>query len=216
MRRGAPPGGVEGTEPMIQDGWVCRACWKPNRPGDDRCYVCKTPRGEQANVEAGSQKHMADATWKLKGRLDTELSIVALIVSWPMWLSGVLGMIAAVLTFILALVAGDRVDQSGTSVRLVLGITAAVIAIFAALWIFVSRSVRRHARWAYVIAILTFGLASLPSLLGFVSVPAQLDVPEWYTTLETILEWVYLVLALLAALLLIASFMRSDQERVPA
>jgi hypothetical protein len=26
------------------DGWVCRACWKSNRPQDPVCYRCKTPR----------------------------------------------------------------------------------------------------------------------------------------------------------------------------
>jgi hypothetical protein len=26
-------------------GWICRVCWKPNRPQDVACYKCKTPRG---------------------------------------------------------------------------------------------------------------------------------------------------------------------------
>jgi hypothetical protein len=25
--------------------WICRVCWKPNRPQDAACYKCKTPRG---------------------------------------------------------------------------------------------------------------------------------------------------------------------------
>lgn len=32
------------------DGWVCRACWKPNRQRDERCYVCKVPRRAEAAV----------------------------------------------------------------------------------------------------------------------------------------------------------------------
>lgn len=32
------------------DGWVCRACWKPNRQRDTRCYVCKVPRRADAAV----------------------------------------------------------------------------------------------------------------------------------------------------------------------
>jgi len=35
------------------DGWVCKACWKSNRPQDPVCYRCKTPRGaDEATVDA--------------------------------------------------------------------------------------------------------------------------------------------------------------------
>lgn len=34
-------------------GWVCKVCWKWNRPEDDPCYKCRSPRGitEDAEVE---------------------------------------------------------------------------------------------------------------------------------------------------------------------
>ena len=35
------------------DAWICKACWKPNRPQDAACYRCKTPReADEAEVEA--------------------------------------------------------------------------------------------------------------------------------------------------------------------
>lgn len=35
------------------DGWICKACWKSNRPKDPVCYRCKTPRhADDATVEA--------------------------------------------------------------------------------------------------------------------------------------------------------------------
>ena len=35
------------------DGWVCKACWKSNRPKDPVCYRCKTPRdADDDTVEA--------------------------------------------------------------------------------------------------------------------------------------------------------------------
>jgi hypothetical protein len=35
------------------DGWTCKACWKSNRPKDQVCYRCKTPRdADDATVEA--------------------------------------------------------------------------------------------------------------------------------------------------------------------
>jgi hypothetical protein len=38
-------------------GWVCKVCWKWNRPEDDPCFRCKSPRGvsdaaDEAEVEA--------------------------------------------------------------------------------------------------------------------------------------------------------------------
>ncbi len=35
-------------------GWVCKVCWKWNRPQDDPCFKCKSPRGvtDDAEVEA--------------------------------------------------------------------------------------------------------------------------------------------------------------------
>ena len=41
---------------MIEGGWVCRACWRANRPQDSKCYRCTTPRDLQATVVAGSLK----------------------------------------------------------------------------------------------------------------------------------------------------------------
>src|SRR4026209_2650270 len=37
---------------MFEDGWTCRACWKPNRDRDPVCLRCKTPReADDAEVE---------------------------------------------------------------------------------------------------------------------------------------------------------------------
>jgi cell shape-determining protein MreD len=42
------------------DGWVCKACWKSNRPQDPVCYRCKTPRdADDETVEA--QRAAAEA-----------------------------------------------------------------------------------------------------------------------------------------------------------
>jgi uncharacterized membrane protein len=37
---------------MFEDGWTCRACWKPNRDRDLVCLRCNTPReADDAEVE---------------------------------------------------------------------------------------------------------------------------------------------------------------------
>jgi len=197
---------------VFQDGWVCRACWKPNRPGDDRCYRCKTPREEQLAVQPGSLKERATPGWEKAGRADLDLGILAAIVAWPMWLSGVLLIAFAVFGAFLALIAGDRVTSDGMSTRLVFVIAAAVFVVLGMLWIFISRSVRRQARWAYAIAILVYGVPSFLSLLF--PVPAALqEQTDLAVAVDTVLQWVYLVLAFMAALLLGASFIRPDNAQ---
>lgn len=159
---------------MFPDGWICRACWKPNRPSDDRCYMCKTPREQQVVVEAGSLRERTDPTWKKRRRLDANLGLVAAIVSWPMWLSGALSILTGFFAAFVALIAGDRVDPSGNSVRLVMLITAVVLVLTGMLAIFVSRSIRRQARWAYALAILVYGVPAVVALLASVPLPADM------------------------------------------
>ena len=198
---------------MFPDGWICRACWKPNRAGDDRCYACKTPREEQLVVEAGSKKEAIQPGIEKRNRLDSDLGIVAILVAWPMWISGVLLLISAAFTLFLALIVGDRVSPEGISARLILIIVAVVTVLIGMLYIFVSRSVRRQARWAYAIAFLGYGVPSFISLMWSVPVPAEVGLPDWYVTLEFVLQWVYLVLGLMALMLLAASFMRDDEPQ---
>lgn len=201
--------------PVFKDGWVCRACWKSNRPEDYRCYRCKTPREEQLAVEPGSLKARATPGWQKAGRMDLDLGILAFLVAWPMWLSGVLAFIFAVFAGLLALVAGDRVDDLGNSVRLVMVITTIVLVLFGMLWIFVSRSVRRQARWAYAIAILVYLVPALLSLLFPVPPAIQDQLPDWALAVDTVLQWAYLILGLMAVLLLATSFMRHGDAREP-
>jgi hypothetical protein len=114
---------------------------------------------------------------------------------------------------VLALLASERVDPDGMSRRVVLVITAAVIVVVGMLFIFISRSVRRQARWAYAIAILGYGVPALASLLYRVPDEIRAQIPDWSLTANAVVQWVYLVLAFMAALLLGASFMRPDSAQ---
>lgn len=42
--------------PTSDDAWICRVCWKPNRPQDTTCYKCKSPRGLTADEAAEAVK----------------------------------------------------------------------------------------------------------------------------------------------------------------
>jgi hypothetical protein len=128
-----------------------------------------------------------------------------------MWLSGVFLMALAVFAALIALISGERVDALGNSVRTVMVITTAVSAVLGALFIFISRSVRRLARWAYAVAILLYGVPALLWLLAPLPAALEAQIPDWSLALSGILEWVYLILAFMAVLLLAASFMRHDE-----
>jgi hypothetical protein len=42
-------------------GWVCKVCWKWNRPEDDPCYKCKTARGVTDETEVEAQRKALEA-----------------------------------------------------------------------------------------------------------------------------------------------------------
>ena len=187
---------------MIQGDWICRACWKSNRPGDDRCYRCKTPREAQVEVAPGSMKEQIAPGYQMRGRMDTDMSLLAMLVAWPMWLFGWIGIIGGVFAGIGGLVGGNSENA------LISVVVATVLIVVGVIYIFLSRSVRRHARWAYAITAIVYLLPSAPALLGIVEVPAGVVVPDWYLNVQTILAIVYIVLGLGAVFLLITSFIR--------
>lgn len=191
---------------MIPGAWICRACWKSNRPEDERCYRCKTPREDQLAVEAGSSKEQTTPGTKLRGRMDAQFGLLAILVGLPMWLSAwtlIAGSVLLLIYGVLELLSGDVASALAAVV------IAAVIVLVAMLWRFVSRSVRRHARWAYAVAAILYLLPSAPLLLGLVELPREAAaLPDWYFTVQTAITIVYLLLGVCAVFLLITSFIR--------
>jgi hypothetical protein len=201
---------------MFKDSWVCRACWKPNRAGDNRCYRCKTPRDAQASVEAGSLKEKADPAWQLRGRLDAQFPLVAYLLSWPFRISGVLSIVSGVLIFLIGLLADTSVDPTfmGIPPNVMIGLIGLAVIIIGALQLFVGRSIQRFARWAYVLALLTTVPYSFPTLLGLVEVPPSAG--DGAATASLIGAWIYFALAVMAAFLLVTSFVPRREPRPEA
>jgi hypothetical protein len=192
---------------VFNDGWVCRACWKPNRPSDERCYRCKTPRDQQATVEAGTLRAVAEPGGATEGRLDAQFPLLAFLVSWPLRAAGAAAIGGGILVFLGAMLSrGEGAPPVfGMDARMFLGLLGFGFFVFGSLQIYVARSVQRFARWAYAIA-LVFALAgSLPRLLGLVQMPAQFA--GGASTVWLGLAVVYAALAVMAVFLLAASFM---------
>lgn len=194
---------------MFEDGWVCRACWKPNRAQDDRCFRCKTPRDQQAQVEAGSQVAKIRPGAHLEGRLDAEIPVLAMLVAWPLRAYGALTVLIGLLIVGITLLSwAPRPPIMGINWQLFVVSAGMIVIILGALQIFFANSVRRHARWAYVVALMFGLLGSLPRLLNLVP---STQVPEGLGhTIWLIGPWLYLAMAIGAVVLLLTSFIRRD------
>lgn len=200
---------------MIRDGWVCRACWKPNLPDETVCYRCKTPRDAQTRVEMGSKVAEIDPMFAKRGRLDIEWPVLAYLVSWPLGFDGALGLLTGFLGFAVSgLVTGEEETVLGLDIGTVLMLLAVLSMALSALRIFVARSIQRFARWAYVVAVgLTF-LGSFPYLLGWLDQPYLAG--SLSASLHTFRVWVNLVMLFGAVALLVMSFIRRDPSLADA
>lgn len=200
---------------MIEGGWVCKACWKPNRPDETVCYRCRTPRAEQKAVAAGSKVAVLDPMYDKRGRLDIEWPILARAVSWPLGFGGALGLIGGFLGF----GAGSLIGESGeTLLGLDIGTLVMLLAVFtmalSAARIFVARSIQRFARWAYAIAIALTALGSFPYLLGLL--PSPYEAGSLSADLHRFDVILNLLMFVGAIALLVMSYIRRPVTEAPA
>jgi hypothetical protein len=186
---------------------MCRACWKPNKASETRCYRCKTPRDAQEEVEAGSKVAEIDVMHAKRGRLDVEWPVLAYLVSWPLGFDGMMGLIGGGLGF----AGGGLISTTGETVLgMDLGTLVMLVAagsfLLSALRLFVARSIQRFARWAYMVAIALTALGSFPFLLGWL--PGGYQPGTLSANLQALRVWLNLAMFFLAIALVVMSFMR--------
>jgi hypothetical protein len=196
---------------MIAGGWICRACWHSNGPTEERCYRCHTPRDQQLTVEAGSLKQQAEPGAELKGRLDADLPILAWLAVVPLRVSAALQIGAGIILFVVGLLVGkvDAPDVLGLQANIFVSLFGLVLILLGFLQVFLANSVRRHARWAYVVTLVLAVSGSVPRMIG-ISVPAltsDLAITVWWIS-----TWLYFAMAIFAAALLLMSFVRRPIE----
>lgn len=144
------------------DGWVCRACWKPNRPQDELCYRCKTPRyADESEVEARRAAAAARAEEPEKvPDLLVALPVVIFRGYSRVWIRGGLGVLG-----ILALLAFSGVTDVGY-LLLTGGLGAGLVAIgFVARE--VSESMRDRELWAFAAGVAMSVVAVIGSVMAF-------------------------------------------------
>jgi hypothetical protein len=144
------------------DGWVCRACWRPNRPHELACYRCKTPR--EATPEEIEAKRKADAE-----RAERPVAVPDIVVALPavvfrvyarVWMRGGIG-----LGGLLALLLFSGVTDV-TWLLLTGGFCAGLI-VFGFMAGEVSDGMRDREAWAFIVGLVLSVVGAIGSVAAF-------------------------------------------------
>ena len=148
------------------DGWICRACWKPNRPRDEVCYHCKTPR----DADEAAVKASLDAAKAAKeARAQRPEAVPDIVVALPVvifraysrvWLRGGMGVLGLLVLFAL----GGVTDVG--YLALTGGLGAGLI-VFGFLAGEAADAMREREVWAFVVGVGLSVVAILGSVLAF-------------------------------------------------
>jgi hypothetical protein len=144
------------------DGWVCRACWRPNRPQESACYRCRTPReATPAEIEA---RRKADAE-----RAERPETVPDIVVALPavvfrvyarIWMRG-----GIALGGVLALLVFSGVTDVGW--LLLTGGFCAGLIVFGFMAGEVSDGMRDREAWAFIVGLVLSVVAVVGSVLAF-------------------------------------------------
>jgi hypothetical protein len=147
---------------IFVDGWVCRACWRPNRPQELACYHCKIPR--EASPEEIEAKHKADAERAARPEAvpDIVVALPAVVfrVYARVWMRGGIGLggVLALLVF------GGVTDL--TWLILTGGVCAGLI-LFGFMAGEVSDGMREREAWAFIVGLILSVVAVVGSVAAF-------------------------------------------------
>lgn len=150
------------------DGWICKTCWKSNRPQDPVCYRCKTPPdADEAEVETRRAAAAARAEQpEVVPDIVVALPVVIFRGYSRVWLRGGMGVIG--LLVLLAL--GGVAD---VEYLLLTGGLGAGLIVFGILAGEASEAMRNREVWAFLVGVGLSVVGAIGSVLSF-----QLFAPE--------------------------------------
>jgi len=189
----------------IDGGWICRTCWKTNRPSDRRCYRCHTPRtADDATIGSQRGAKPLPASKDAGDALDLLVALPAVVFSW-FWRLYVLGGILFLgLSVLIAI--NDRAPQFAW-------VPAAGVAggafLLAVVMRWASSAMRARNPWAYFTALaVSLGIGGF-TWYALNNLPAGTGNPDWmrYATLA-----IFGFTALLAAVGLMLSLAGDDGQ----
>ena len=186
----------------IDGAWMCRACWKTNRPQDTRCYRCHTRRdADQATIDrrrgmSGAPMAKDDA----RGMLEVLLSLPAVVFSF-FWRLNVLGGI-----LFLVLAALFAVSADGHLAALVaLGFAAGTF-LLAILMRWTSGAMRERNLWGWVVGLVVSLTYAGVELWGLQALPKGTGNPMWEAVAVIVVFGLAALLAALGLLFQLAGF----------
>jgi hypothetical protein len=146
----------------FSDGWVCRACWLANRPRDEVCYRCKTPRdADESQIEA-RRKAAEERAARPEPVPDIVVALPAVVfrVYSRVWMRGGIGLggLLALLVF------GGVTDV--TWLLLTAGFCGGLV-VFGFIAGEVSDGMRDREPWAFVAGMIMSVVATIGSVLAF-------------------------------------------------
>jgi hypothetical protein len=143
-------------------GWVCRSCWLSNRPRDEVCYRCKTPRhADDAEIEA-RRKAAEEKAAQPEVVPDIVVALPAVIfrVYSRVWMRGGIGVGGLLALLLLAGV------TDVTWLLLTLGFAIGLV-VFGFVAGEVSDGMRDREPWAFVAGMIMAVVAAIGSVLAF-------------------------------------------------
>jgi len=145
-----------------RDDWICRVCWKPNRPQDTACYKCKTPRGVTVEEAAEAAKAIEARRALPEPVPDWVLALpVTIFRSYgKVWVRGGIGLLGVLALEVFAAV--TDLDWYVLTVGFAAGL---MIAGFLATE--VSEGMRNRETWSFVIGIVLSLVAVIGSITAF-------------------------------------------------
>ena len=147
---------------LTPDAWLCRVCWKPNRPQDTTCYKCKSPRGLTPDEAAEAVKAIEARKAIPEPVPDWVLALpVTIFRSYgKVWLRGGFGLLAVLALEVFAAV--TDIDWYVVTVAFAAGLMAAGF-----LAAEVSEGMRNREIWSFVIGIVLSLVAVIGSIASF-------------------------------------------------
>ena len=148
--------------PTSDDAWICRVCWKPNRPQDTTCYKCRSRRGITADEAADAVKAIEARKAMPEPVPDWVLALpVTIFRSYgKVWVRGGIGLLGVLALEVFAAV--TDLDWYVLTVGFAVGL---MVAGFLAAE--VSEGMRNRETWSFVVGIALSAVAVIGSVTAF-------------------------------------------------
>ena len=143
------------------DGWICQACWKPNRADHTRCYRCKTEREVDPKTAEARRAELQVQAARYEAKVQRVPGLVSKLPAIVFLWYGRVQVFGGLLVLFVVPIVMIRPNQPAFVVPLLLGFALTTIAVGAGMrW--ASSGMRESNSWAFALAfVLSIGFAAM-------------------------------------------------------